>query len=65
MPFSTVQNVTALSPNTIKDYLIDFDEYQLVKMQMDGKGQKRNHIAWTAWQPPLGTDLLEVGGADE
>lgn len=34
-------------------------------MQMDGKGQKRNHIAWTAWQPPLGTDLLEVGGADE
>lgn len=65
VPFSTVQNVTALSPNTIKDYLIDFDEYQLVKMQMDGKGQKRNHIAWTAWRPPLGTDLLEVGGADE
>ena len=65
VPFSTVQNVTAISVNTIKDYLIDLDEYQLVKMRVDGKGQKRNHIAWAAWQPPLGTDLLEVSGADE
>lgn len=63
--FSTVQNVAAVSPNTIKDYLLELDEYQLVKMQAGGKGQKRNHIAWATWQPPLGVELLEAGDGDE
>lgn len=64
--FSTVENLTATSANTIKDYLIDMDEYQLVKMQVDGKGQKRNHIAWAAWQAPLGAELVtEDGDGDE
>lgn len=57
---TTVQNVTAVSPNTIKDYLLEMDEYQLVKMQVDGKGQKRNHVAWVTWQAPLDAELLEV-----
>ena len=66
MLFSTVENLTATSANTIKDYLIDMDEYQLVKMQVDGKGQKRNHIAWAAWQAPLGAELVtEDGDGDE
>lgn len=62
VPFSTVQNLTALSANTIKDYLMDMDEYMLVKMQVDGKGQRRNHIAWATWQPPLGAELVGDGG---
>ena len=65
VPFSTVQNVTALSANTIKDYLLDLDEYQLVKLRVGGKGQKRNHLAWAAWQPPLDAELVEVGDGGE
>lgn len=34
--FSTVVNATAYLANSTKDHLIDFSEYQLVKMQMDG-----------------------------
>lgn len=62
--FSTVQRLTALSPNTIKDYLIEMDEYQLVRMRVGGRGQSRNHIAWASWQPTLGTELIPVGGDD-
>ena len=64
--FTTVENLTATSANTIKDYLIDMDEYQLVKMQVADKGQKRNHIAWAAWQAPLDAELVtEDGDGDE
>ena len=64
--FTQVKNLTALSDNTIKDYLIDMDEYQLVKMQVGGKGQKRNHIAWATWQAPLDAELVtEDGDSDE
>lgn len=60
--FGTVQRLTALSTNTIKDYLIEMDEYQLVRMRVGGRGQSRNHIAWATWQPTLGTELVPAGG---
>ena len=62
VPFSTVKNLTGMADNTLKDYLIDMDEFQLVKMQVDGKGQKRNHFAWAAWQPHLGDEIVEPAG---
>ena len=60
--FSTVQHITALSPNTIKNYLIEMDEYQLVRMRVGGGGQSRNHIAWATWQPTLGTEIVPAKG---
>lgn len=60
--FGTVQRLAALSPNTIKDYLVEMDEYPLVRIRVDGRGQGRNHIAWASWQPTLGTELVPAGG---
>lgn len=62
--FGTVQRLTALSTNTIKDCLIEMDEYQLVRMRVGGRGQSRNHIALATWQPTLGTELVPAGGND-
>lgn len=56
---STVQHVTARSSNTLKDYLLVLDDYQLVKMRVNGAGQKRNHVALRDWQPPLDADFDE------
>ncbi len=63
--FTQVKNLTGLSDNTLKDYLIDMDEFQLVKMQVDGKGQKRNHFAWATWQAPLDAELVTEEPEDE
>lgn len=60
-----MQRLTALSPNTIKDCLIEMDEYQLVRMRVGGRGQSRNHIAWATWQPTLDTELVAAGGEAE
>lgn len=63
--FTQVKNLTGLSDNTLKDYLIDMDEFQVVKMQVDDKGQKRNHFAWATWQAPLDAELVTEEPEDE
>lgn len=56
--------VNISSPNTIKDHLNNLDEYQIVKMQVNGKGQRRCHVAWRTWQAPLGAELVDEEDAD-
>ena len=41
------------------------DEFQVVKMQVDDKGQKRNHFAWATWQAPLDAELVTEEPEDE
>ena len=59
VPFAKVKQTTGTSLNTFKDYLVDMDEYQLVKLKLEGKGQAQNHVAWTTWQPPLDAEIVE------
>ena len=63
--YQTVLNRTGHSANTIRDYLFEMDEYQTVKMKVDGKGQKKKHVAWTTWQAPLDAELENEEDGDE
>ena len=65
VPYARVKALTKHSDNTLKDYLLEMDEYQIVMMKEDGKGQRKKHVAYAAWQATLDADLVAEDDDDE